>query len=1500
MNSTALFSQIKTLLFRLADDIESANSIHLHNDAIHVENFYCELLNLVFSWNLENRNRKKLNQESFDLWDDSREIYVQITSNKSHQTKYNKVVKDLTKQGSTIKYRHFYLFFISQKVDKQFLDSKIIGGSNYEGWGITKLAESIYYEKKSAKALKPVFDLLDQELNPQPTNPANQSAIKSVVLPQQILKPILKSQFYIDRKALTDQLFQFTQQDSGLITGGPGYGKSFTITELQRKYQQAGIPCFVIRINELIKGNAAELSTELGTTSNWLDALKSVPNATGKSLLIFDAFDTAKDEGFKTNMLGHIKTAVASLGAAWHVVASTRSYDALKSQRLAELFPKSLTKNAIGCRYIEIPGLSDTEVLTAVKPHKALRNAVHQANAALKDILRIPYFLNLFTQVVPDKEQLHIHTEEQLLTLYWNQRVNRDTAKDLFLRKLTTLLSTKENLSCKKSSILTEQNIAVYEGLLSDGILSETSYTRENIAFAHNILLEYAIFKYAIPDDIDELIVYLRANERQPFLFRSSYIYFYSTLLSHDRDKFWQHYLKLRTIAEPLFRLIHQTVLNFVLAYHFTTVKDFAPLDDIVDDEERSSIYRKVLEAVRFIRPNDLHLKDIQLLLVLSKDIAPLTIWELGFLTEKAIKQYSADRRALRLLGQISYNYLKYFLEALSVPVLKIRIEGNGQHWALRNYINSLGLINKPKPLLNELLKQLKVPDFNIHLFYIVADEIVTIAKYDLAFAFTIYKKVYDHIEISDKETFMGNSVVMALRSNRKQDFKSVHHRLEAEFEQLLVLNPKESVIFGLQIVDRYLLDKETYWKVRPSETLLIDGLSTTIIEDASIYEYKLEKDYGPLSHIKRITTYFHALADEGKLSELNELLATYMKNARSRMLWTRLLNFLQKRPEVNPTISAIILSNPGIYSSSKSRQEIYKLIEQSWRLFTLEQKKEIETTIYELPLLEYYDEPSMSRLKGVLFSSVPDGELVLNQSIEHLNLTGKIAGEEASRMESSISFQRTVAEEKQRLDIRDGIVVEHEAYTLIKQIEEFNESHLNIQNRVKPVPKDYKPYLKQVKELYELRSESFPERLQEACDKEISQYLSTVLQKFKKLPQNIKSWAETVAFELIDDVRYYSEYQAGELTNKYGGFTPSPRTYSTSILISLLYELKKPVIADKLVSLMHDNTQRVRFQALRVLPYFYKKDSDKYWSTINERLLNETEGHCLYEIIHAMYYKDVIDEETAKVVNALWLVNDRLHEIKVSDDLEKMFVYLLLEVILNHDNSRAWDLVKYNSGNESFGREFIWRCFNILDFKNKKKAELLGRTTESELYGFIEKLIGMQFEIIQTLELNDPAISAPFHTIDICIQQLFFKVDKEEKGKSRQAILKNKKAYLGQIKSLLGLILAESKKIKKGFMVAHSGYYLMQLLNFLLPADPAYILGLAADTVTFAAENNFTYDQTTMQESMKLVERILADYKGLLKEKQHFNGLLSILDHFANSGWLEALELIWKLKEIF
>ena len=64
--------------------------------------------------------------------------------------------------------------------------------------------------------------------------------------------------------------------------------------------------------------------------------------------------------------------------------------------------------------------------------------------------------------------------------------------------------------------------------------------------------------------------------------------------------------------------------------------------------------------------------------------------------------------------------------------------------------------------------------------------------------------------------------------------------------------------------------------------------------------------------------------------------------------------------------------------------------------------------------------------------------------------------------------------------------------------------------------------------------------------------------------------------------------------------------------------------------------------------------------------------------------------------------------------------------------------------------------------------------------------------------------------------------------------------------------------------------------------------------------DNNFTYDPTTMQEIVRLTERLLADHKEILLKEEHFKSLINILDQFASSGWQEALELTWRLKEIF
>ena len=102
---------------------------------------------------------------------------------------------------------------------------------------------------------------------------------------------------------------------------------------------------------------------------------------------------------------------------------------------------------------------------------------------------------------------------------------------------------------------------------------------------------------------------------------------------------------------------------------------------------------------------------------------------------------------------------------------------------------------------------------------------------------------------------------------------------------------------------------------------------------------------------------------------------------------------------------------------------------------------------------------------------------------------------------------------------------------------------------------------------------------------------------------------------------------------------------------------------------------------------------------------------------------------------------------------------------------------------------------------------------------------------------------------------------------------------------------------------VAH---HLVQTLAHLLPCAPGEIFLLACRSIrTSAAVGGFQYEPQAVGEVVKLVQRILADYPGLLTvdeggESPVFTALLEVLDVFVEAGWPEARRLTHSLEDIY
>jgi hypothetical protein len=102
------------------------------------------------------------------------------------------------------------------------------------------------------------------------------------------------------------------------------------------------------------------------------------------------------------------------------------------------------------------------------------------------------------------------------------------------------------------------------------------------------------------------------------------------------------------------------------------------------------------------------------------------------------------------------------------------------------------------------------------------------------------------------------------------------------------------------------------------------------------------------------------------------------------------------------------------------------------------------------------------------------------------------------------------------------------------------------------------------------------------------------------------------------------------------------------------------------------------------------------------------------------------------------------------------------------------------------------------------------------------------------------------------------------------------------------------------GWLLAPTAHHLMQLLGGAVAYDPNQVLRLAAGLAQGSVKGRYPFDSLAIKEVVELVEHVLADHRGELRDPASFKNLLQLLDIFASAGWPEALRLVWRLDEVY
>ena len=1021
--------------------------------------------------------------------------------------------------------------------------------------------------------------------------------------------------------------------------------------------------------------------------------------------------------------------------------------------------------------------------------------------------------------------------------------------------------------------------------------------------------MEYAVSVYLLSDDPDEMTGYIRDNQTMPFTFRQSFIYFYSRLWKLDDKLFWKHYFAARDIQTPLFRLFHQSILNYILVAFYSSGSDLDPIFANLDAQEKGLMLRKVLEAVRFINKGAVNNRDYDLFLASSKHASMQLVWELGWLIDNAIAELDKKPDAVNFkkIGAASRNYLTYILRERKNFINKELVERNGAHWGVHAVILTYDTNpTQSKKLLKESLSVLQEEDFSFRFVETFAEKIVHLFKSDPSFGLYIYRTLYFHTERSDKATHRGG-VAINLISNRRQDFEGIHFQLEAHFREVAQIAPSEAIPLGIEIVNRFSADEGTSYYHKTLFKFTVNKIKAILAPDFTHYDSDDDDQNGPFSHAENIFLYLESVVKGNNKKLFTQLLKAIISNSKSSRLWKKLIKLIIKYPAQLKDTGTGLLANDVFFICTETVFEAGELITAMWRYLSATQKRNLEQRILNLKnlpkFIKYGGRPEYLTVR--LLGCIPKNSLSYTESKKLIKNNAGIVNKPQSKAVLMQGYQETEEEIKVRMGVDPASKIESEIYGLIEKIKPFNDKY-DHNNNDKPAVKEFSPLIPLVKKLWAY-SKTIPdrERLLFNCDYEVSRFGKLIARNGAKLSKVNRQFAVSIGAEYINsDLYKEKEYQRGESKGKIVSYSPTPRTAAAQLFVGLVYSDTTGTMRPIIRELFYDNSRAIRLKAVTGLVNFWYKQRDEFWKILEDRVKVEEDGLTFQQLIRNVCFDNIIKYDTKHVeavaIAALTNLLTRTDET-ISFEIWHQYVVLILKLLLVADSPVAEVLISSAVNNKSLDRALLLELLTLVDPHGKGHAYLKHPANHDKIYLLIKNILVKKYAVIQEKGYDSGLVSDEFEVIDFCIKQFHATIIRGQKAnRALKVVRPNKAPFYQRIKPILRYVVDESMKTGSGFMVAHTGYYFMQLLNELLAFDTEFILQLSTDVVSCAAANNFTYDISTMREIVELTEHILADHKDVLAKPESFESLITILDHFANSGWQEPLELIWRLKEVF
>jgi hypothetical protein len=1329
----------------------------------------------------------------------------------------------------------------------------------------------------------------------------------------------------IHRRA-SSELARRAGEGSVAVVGDAGSGKTGCTHEALELLRADGVEVIVIAAELLEAHTDTALAHELRISRPLHELLTAWPIERG--VLVIDGLDAARDESTRATLVRLIEQ-VTNANSTFTVLASLRTFDLRNSVRLERILPARTAETEEFKRaefktteHFWVPALAENEVAQLAIQAPELDAVLQAATPAVREIAALPFNLSLLAELVLgdrlDANNLEaIDTPLALLEAYWRERVRDGDGGDdreHLLRRTCEAMVAARRLYADRRELQGPSNDAL-RSLLHDHVLVEdTAQGRETVAFAHNQLHDYAVARTVVRVEDDQLVGRLKADTGLLLSARPSLELHFRWLWEAEetRAMFWSAALKIG--GEPGLRPIGKTIAPAVAVDSVRVERDLKALLDALNDGDPSrvaaaeEVLRQLSAAVMTVPASEIIGRGPvwpRATLRAAETARPATAHTVKILIHRQLESTSEPCQEL---GEASRRLLRFAWDQPNHDSVLVRASMLA---VLQTFATDMAA---SEAILREAIEQEHLASYGYDELPTLLTNPTRLVHTAPGFLADCYEAVFGHEETSDAKTQVTASRIMALTSNRRQDYDHARWQLGEAFKDFLENAPTEAtralVPMVAARVGRYsvAITSEPFGFRWRSRLYKVYGDSSSIWDSGHVYE-TAEKALADFDeHLEAC-----ARSDAANLAPILDALATQPIPA---AVLAHVFRAASRAPNAFPEQLAELLTKPAVLSQIDLQFAAGQYLQAVFPLLPAKTRQRIEAALRELPRRWPDDrreigERARDRLVGTL-----DTKAIITPSMQRsrtkLAKEGPPELQPPFRFDIHTEYQMPAREEDiaaQSADAtRDATRMPLQA---IESLKAFADTHLN-EIPTRDAIRSIAPLLRQT--VRRLADGTYGEADPVALD-EARLQVSQVGERLSRAPAILTAAQGRLVSEVLATA---SNGPSASALNRWGEVTswsPSPRNSAAEGLPQLTREQRftTPEVLSAITRLAGDHTPEARFQIAWRLGALVSTAPELAWELAERLASKERSGSVLERLAHCLnalvqndsdrglaLAESVLQRERRRkeprdaVVGAYASFLITHHVWRGTEPGERAAKQLAIEGAKRLESVRALlhalrDALYHGPapGDDTAHAEI-----------RRRSLEVLGVLLDAATSG-IESLRDRHGGSFGGDWSDDDAqeLRGWLRLAAGIVDQLYFASGVFQAGQSssdeRHADEAQRERLYREAHELLEALTRLGEP--------HATHHLIAMLEGCIRFDPIGVFQLVGQAVRSSSAWGYQFEPMGEELIIRIVKRYVTDHREIFRDSHELEATLAdLLDVFVEAGWPGAQRLVYGLAEIF